>query len=199
MTTPRWGWLLGVMILESGRGKGTSLTSTCLTPKPLASSIYVHVPEAPSPHERSMSVTSLFPSRMAVFSPPSFSAKSALPEQTAQRAVADGCAASIRATAASRMASSASLMAAAARSIAAAAYASARAARAFNLCVSRFAFHSLTASTVVRSLQVQLEIQKAQEVAQADHANETIPRGDQEASHTVSLHLAQGIQGVGIR
>ena len=44
------------------RGKGTSLNSTCLTPKPLASSIYVHVPEAPSSHERSMSVTSLFPS-----------------------------------------------------------------------------------------------------------------------------------------
>ncbi len=40
MTTPRWGWLLGVMILESGRGKGTSLNSTCLTPKPLASCLH---------------------------------------------------------------------------------------------------------------------------------------------------------------
>src|SRR5271157_5872755 len=62
MTTPRWGWLLGVMILESGRGKGTSLNSTCLTPKPFASSVYVHVPEAPSPGKRAISVMSLFPS-----------------------------------------------------------------------------------------------------------------------------------------
>ena len=38
------------------------LNSTCLTLKPLASSVYVHVPEAPSPHERSITVTSLFPS-----------------------------------------------------------------------------------------------------------------------------------------
>src|SRR5271157_6369201 len=52
-----------------GREKGTSLNSTCLTPKPLASSVYVHVPEAPSPHERSISVMSLFPSRPAHRSP----------------------------------------------------------------------------------------------------------------------------------
>src|SRR5208282_767761 len=44
------------------RGKGTSLNSTCLTPKPLASSVYVHVPEAPSSRVRSISVTSLLPS-----------------------------------------------------------------------------------------------------------------------------------------
>ena len=49
-------------ISGTGRGKRTSLNSTCLTPKPLASSVYVHVPEAPSPHERSISVTFLFPS-----------------------------------------------------------------------------------------------------------------------------------------
>ncbi len=46
-----------------GREKGTSLNSTCLTPKPLAPSVYVHVPEAPSPHERSISAISLFLSR----------------------------------------------------------------------------------------------------------------------------------------
>src|SRR5271157_1680916 len=45
-----------------GEWKRTSLNSTCLIPKPLASSVYVHVPEAPSPHERSISVMSLFPS-----------------------------------------------------------------------------------------------------------------------------------------
>src|SRR5271166_5340109 len=44
------------------RGKGTSLNSDSLAPKPLASSFYVRVPEAPSPHERSISVTSLLPS-----------------------------------------------------------------------------------------------------------------------------------------
>ena len=44
------------------RGKGTSLNSDSLAPKPLASSFYVRVPEAPSPHERSISVTFLFPS-----------------------------------------------------------------------------------------------------------------------------------------
>jgi len=44
------------------RGKGTLLNSTCLTPKPLAPSLYVHVREAPSPHERSITVMSLFPS-----------------------------------------------------------------------------------------------------------------------------------------
>ncbi len=46
------------------REKGTLLNSTCLTPKPLAPSVYVHVPEAHSAHERSiersMSVMSLF-------------------------------------------------------------------------------------------------------------------------------------------
>ena len=42
------------------REKGTSLKSTCLTPKPLASSGYAHVPEAPSPPERSISVMSFF-------------------------------------------------------------------------------------------------------------------------------------------
>ena len=50
--------LLRFMEMENG----TSLNSTCLTPKPLAPSVYVHVPEAPSPHERSILVTSLFPS-----------------------------------------------------------------------------------------------------------------------------------------
>ncbi len=35
--------------------KGTSLNSTSLTPKPLASSVYVHVPEPRSPHKRSIS------------------------------------------------------------------------------------------------------------------------------------------------
>ncbi len=48
----------------------TSLNSTCLTPKPLASSAYVHVPEAPSPHEQSIPVTSLFPSPRPVFTQP---------------------------------------------------------------------------------------------------------------------------------
>src|SRR5271157_2219743 len=42
---------------------GMSPSST-ITPKPLAPSVYVHVPEAPSPHERSISVMSLFPSLM---------------------------------------------------------------------------------------------------------------------------------------
>jgi len=45
------------------REKGTSLNSTSLTPKSFASRVYVHVPEAPSPHLRSISgsekVTSL--------------------------------------------------------------------------------------------------------------------------------------------
>src|SRR5271157_447520 len=51
--------------------KGTSLNSTSLTPKPkpLASSVYVHVPEAPSPHKRSIAVTSLFPFRPCDRSP----------------------------------------------------------------------------------------------------------------------------------
>src|SRR5271157_2575516 len=47
---------------RAGREKGTSLNSTCLTPKPLAPSVYVHVLEVPSPLERSISVMSLFPS-----------------------------------------------------------------------------------------------------------------------------------------
>ena len=47
---------------ENGkREKGTSLNSDSLAPKPLASSVYVRVPEARCPHKRSMSVTSLFP------------------------------------------------------------------------------------------------------------------------------------------
>jgi|SRR5208282_498178 len=64
---PRWSWTANwsrsFVRREKGtrRGKGTSLNSTCLTPKPLASSVYVHVPEAPSPHERSILVMSLFP------------------------------------------------------------------------------------------------------------------------------------------
>ena len=44
------------------RGKGTSLNSDSLAPKPLASSVYVRVPEARCPHKRSISVMSLFPS-----------------------------------------------------------------------------------------------------------------------------------------
>jgi|SRR5271157_458780 len=43
-----------------GRRKGTSPNSTCLTPKPLASSVYVHVPEAPSPRKLAILVMSLF-------------------------------------------------------------------------------------------------------------------------------------------
>ena len=42
--------------------KGSSLNSALLTPKPIASSVYVRVPEAPSPHKLSISVTPLFPS-----------------------------------------------------------------------------------------------------------------------------------------
>ena len=44
-----------------GREKGSSLNSAFLTPKPLASSVYVHVLEAPSPVERSILVTSPLP------------------------------------------------------------------------------------------------------------------------------------------
>ena len=44
--------------------KGTSLNSTSLTSKPLASSVYVHVPE-----ERSIAVMSLFPFRPCDRSP----------------------------------------------------------------------------------------------------------------------------------
>ena len=46
----------------TGRGKGSSLNSASLTPKPLASSVYVHALEAPSPLKRSISVRSSFPS-----------------------------------------------------------------------------------------------------------------------------------------
>jgi len=49
------GWL-------GGMAKGMSLNSALLTPKPLASSIYVRAPEAPSPRQRAISVASLFPS-----------------------------------------------------------------------------------------------------------------------------------------
>jgi hypothetical protein len=52
--------------LQSLPDARTSLNSTCLTPKPLASSIYVHFPEAPSPRKRAMSATSLFPSSWMV-------------------------------------------------------------------------------------------------------------------------------------
>ncbi len=48
----------------------TSLISNCLTPKPLAPSVYVHVPQVPSPHEGSISVMPLFPS-LVPFSLPS--------------------------------------------------------------------------------------------------------------------------------
>src|SRR5208337_5089619 len=44
-----------------GRGKGSLLNSALLTPKPPASGVYVHVPEAPSPLKRSISVMSPFP------------------------------------------------------------------------------------------------------------------------------------------
>ena len=44
----------------AGRGKGTSLNGASLAPKPVASSVYVRVPEAPRPHKRSISVTSHF-------------------------------------------------------------------------------------------------------------------------------------------
>jgi len=57
-------------VTERGKGtemgKGTSLNSASLAPKPVASSVYVRVPEAPCPHKRSILVTSLFP----FFSPP---------------------------------------------------------------------------------------------------------------------------------
>jgi hypothetical protein len=52
-----------------GRGNGSSLTSAFLTPKPPASSVYVHVLEAPPPLKRSMSVMSPFPSTISVMSP----------------------------------------------------------------------------------------------------------------------------------
>jgi len=46
-----------------GERKGTSLNSYSLAPKPLASSVYVRVPEAHCPHKRPISMTSIFPSR----------------------------------------------------------------------------------------------------------------------------------------
>src|SRR5271166_1638045 len=45
-----------------GRGKWSSLNSAFLTPKPSASSVYVHVVEALSRLKRSISVMSPFPS-----------------------------------------------------------------------------------------------------------------------------------------
>src|SRR5271157_618348 len=51
-------------LLEQGRtGKGSSLISAFLTPKPPASSVYVPVLEAHSPLKRSITVMSPFPSR----------------------------------------------------------------------------------------------------------------------------------------
>jgi len=47
------------------RGKGTSLSSDSLAPKPVASSVYVRVPEAPCPHKRSISMTSFSPPQQA--------------------------------------------------------------------------------------------------------------------------------------
>ena len=49
------------------RKKKTSLNSTCLTPKPLASSVYVHLPEAPSACKLAISVMSLFHSFFSLF------------------------------------------------------------------------------------------------------------------------------------
>jgi len=46
---------------KRGRGKALSLNSASLTPKPLASNVYVHVLEAPCPLKRSVSVMSLLP------------------------------------------------------------------------------------------------------------------------------------------
>jgi hypothetical protein len=48
--------------LRAGREKGSSLNSAFLTSKPPASSVYVHVLEAPSPLKRSISVRCPFPS-----------------------------------------------------------------------------------------------------------------------------------------
>jgi hypothetical protein len=56
MNLERWA------TLSERREKGSSLNSAFLTPKPLASSVYVHVLEAPSPLKRSILVTSPFPS-----------------------------------------------------------------------------------------------------------------------------------------
>jgi|SRR5271166_3182613 len=47
---------------SEGGEKESSLNSASLTPKPLASSVYVHVLEAPSPLKRLILVMSFFPS-----------------------------------------------------------------------------------------------------------------------------------------
>jgi len=47
---------------RGGSENGSSLKSTCSTPKPLASSVCLHVPAAPSPRKRAVSVMCLFPS-----------------------------------------------------------------------------------------------------------------------------------------
>src|SRR5208337_767970 len=64
------GWPLSLSYLGESSGstidaesdKGTSLNSASLAPKPLASSVYVHVPEARCPHKWSISVMCPFPS-----------------------------------------------------------------------------------------------------------------------------------------
>ena len=48
-------------VVKGGK-QGSSLNLASLTPKPLASSVYVHVLEAPPPLKRSISVTFPFPS-----------------------------------------------------------------------------------------------------------------------------------------
>jgi len=53
---------LGLIFLKYSREKGTLLNSASLAPKPVASSVYVRVPDAPSPLTRSISVFSFFPS-----------------------------------------------------------------------------------------------------------------------------------------
>ena len=52
---------LSVPVVGAGKGQGPSLNSASFTTKPLASSVYVHVPETPSLLKRSILVTSLFP------------------------------------------------------------------------------------------------------------------------------------------
>ena len=89
-----WGCGEGVagellIITGTWREKGTSLNSTCLTPKPLASSVYVHVPEAPSPHERSISVMSIFSLPDVPFSLPRVSVMRRLPEPTRGESTTD--------------------------------------------------------------------------------------------------------------
>ncbi len=56
---------------SSGEGKGSLLNNAFLTPKPPASSVYVRVPEPPSPLKRSISVTSLFPCPLVCLTFPS--------------------------------------------------------------------------------------------------------------------------------